>query len=1164
MTGNINGQESAGHADGGAVFFEPGVPQPEFYSGDVRNEDPVIFEQCYFEGNRATVSSANHSANGSALYSDLSVLIVNSVFANNRTEHPEINGNHATVVMNPQYVINNQPGGRNAGRGILINNTFYGNNSYAEVRFQLAESGPGIFAVYNNIFDYNKPSGRPDAAPIKTNNSGGDNKVDLYRGANLFTNDGNHWIISDQHTDVKDDGEDVVGDPQFKGAVVNNFQLRPNSPAIDKGFNSWISNVTKGYNNDNAPIIDNRGFYRVGKPDIGALEFGASKYLLSLEDDIDTPDTPIFVKLNQQINFTLNTKDLDGNLVGSGDSIRWNIFPSAKYVTIEKSDSTIFGGTAKAIFRVSNLEKSKGFRFRVEAELPEGAFISSDLYVIEEIVTGSPPPVLGLTIDPKTWTNQPDFKLSWETPNWDKQRELLGLVLETDDGFQSERQFFPFPTGDTLVTVTYKAANAGEFDLKVWLVDELGNESSDSARSVKAYFDNVPPSPIMVYSPNTYIPQDGSDINWFYSSDTPRFEWDDAGDYPSGIKKWILWTQKQGGAKKVYGEYTDKDVTFNDGDVILEDDVTLDDGYYTWWLEAEDNASNLSISDSAQFAVDVSAPFIVHNNPLIEIDENSTPPSISAEFSDGASGVNFGRLHYRRTNTGSFITVSLLDGPYNIPGSDIKANGLEYYIDTGDNVGNYGRWPEGKAFQSVRVRSEDPISTAGNLNLPGGTDSTSYIFFSIPFDVGNGISAFKAMMDPQNEGPDEFKYRLYSYSNGWQENPSSLTMGNAYFFIFDPDKYSDVLPITFDFGQGVSTETDPPYMVSVGPGQWKFFGTPYNFNVSLSNIYTENGTSIQDAGSIYTWNGSWTGVGSSIQPWKGYIFKSGGDTQLHIDARGTEFSQMAKSIDPDNYPLNSDEWIIDMIARTGNAKDQLNSVGVRHIAEDGYDRLDEFEPPVAPGDISLRIDNRDRDISPDVYAKDIRKPNEEGHYWDLQVLSPTNGDRTYLTFEGLGYIPDEYDVFLINKTNKQAINLEWESTYRFANTGSKGYVKQDFRLVVGTKEFVEANNAGVNLYPDEFTLSQNYPNPFNPQTSIRISLEQDAQVDLIIYNLLGEEITRLAANEYRPAGYYNFIWNGQNAMGAKVSTGVYFYHAMIRNPQGKVVLNKTRKMMFLK
>jgi hypothetical protein len=119
-------------------------------------------------------------------------------------------------------------------------------------------------------------------------------------------------------------------------------------------------------------------------------------------------------------------------------------------------------------------------------------------------------------------------------------------------------------------------------------------------------------------------------------------------------------------------------------------------------------------------------------------------------------------------------------------------------------------------------------------------------------------------------------------------------------------------------------------------------------------------------------------------------------------------------------------------------------------------------------------------------------------------------------------------------------------------------------LVIGTKDFVKENNAGVNLYPDAFVLSQNYPNPFNPQTSIMISLEEDAQLNLIIYNLLGEEVTRLAMNEHRPAGYYTFIWNGANAMGSKVSTGVYFYHAMIRDAQGKVVLNKTRKMIFLK
>jgi hypothetical protein len=273
---------------------------------------------------------------------------------------------------------------------------------------------------------------------------------------------------------------------------------------------------------------------------------------------------------------------------------------------------------------------------------------------------------------------------------------------------------------------------------------------------------------------------------------------------------------------------------------------------------------------------------------------------------------------------------------------------------------------------------------------------------------------------------------------------------------------------------------------------------------------------------------------------------------------------MAKAMNTDDYPMDGDEWIIDMIATTGNARDELNAVGVRNMAEDGYDRLDEFEPPAVMGDIVLRIDNRDREETPDLYAKDIRKPNETGHYWDLQVFTPTNGGRTYLTFDGLGYIPEEYDIFLINKTTKQAKNLEWESSYRFANTGSESYLKQDLRLVIGTKDYVKENNAGVELYPDAFTLSQNYPNPFNPQTSIMISLEEDAQLNLIIYNLLGEEVTRLAMNEHRPAGYYTFIWNGANAMGSKVSTGVYFYNAMIRDAQGKVVLNKTRKMIFLK
>ena len=155
-------------------------------------------------------------------------------------------------------------------------------------------------------------------------------------------------------------------------------------------------------------------------------------------------------------------------------------------------------------------------------------------------------------------------------------------------------------------------------------------------------------------------------------------------------------------------------------------------------------------------------------------------------------------------------------------------------------------------------------------------------------------------------------------------------------------------------------------------------------------------------------------------------------------------------------------------------------------------------------------------------------------------------------------------MFLINKHTKDAQDLSNETVYRLPSSGKDDYTEYDMRLIIGSKEFADKNNAGVQLYPDAFTLSQNYPNPFNPQTSIKISIEDDANVDLIIYNLVGEEVARLASNEFKRSGYYNFIWNGQNSRGMKVSTGVYLYHALVRDTNGKIVLNKTRKMIYLK
>jgi hypothetical protein len=68
-----------------------------------------------------------------------------------------------------------------------------------------------------------------------------------------------------------------------------------------------------------------------------------------------------------------------------------------------------------------------------------------------------------------------------------------------------------------------------------------------------------------------------------------------------------------------------------------------------------------------------------------------------------------------------------------------------------------------------------------------------------------------------------------------------------------------------------------------------------------------------------------------------------------------------------------------------------------------------------------------------------------------------------------------------------------------------------------------------------YELFQNYPNPFNPQTEIVFSLARRDKVRLIVYDILGREITTLV-DEILPAGRHVVPWN---AVG--VSSGVYFY-----------------------
>ncbi|MEW5796761.1 MAG: T9SS type A sorting domain-containing protein [Candidatus Zixiibacteriota bacterium] len=93
--------------------------------------------------------------------------------------------------------------------------------------------------------------------------------------------------------------------------------------------------------------------------------------------------------------------------------------------------------------------------------------------------------------------------------------------------------------------------------------------------------------------------------------------------------------------------------------------------------------------------------------------------------------------------------------------------------------------------------------------------------------------------------------------------------------------------------------------------------------------------------------------------------------------------------------------------------------------------------------------------------------------------------------------------------------------------------------------------------PTSFDLAQNYPNPFNPETTFEFALPKASQVELAIFNVLGQRVITLI-NERLDAGTYRETWRGTSENGGQVASGIYFY----RLTAGDFV--STRKMMLLK
>ena len=76
--------------------------------------------------------------------------------------------------------------------------------------------------------------------------------------------------------------------------------------------------------------------------------------------------------------------------------------------------------------------------------------------------------------------------------------------------------------------------------------------------------------------------------------------------------------------------------------------------------------------------------------------------------------------------------------------------------------------------------------------------------------------------------------------------------------------------------------------------------------------------------------------------------------------------------------------------------------------------------------------------------------------------------------------------------------------------------------------------------PEQFKINQNFPNPFQNRTSIQFELPHEEFVTVRVYNLLGQEIIRLADQKLN-SGTHNVHWDGKDFLGQNMPAGIYYY-----------------------
>ena len=183
--------------------------------------------------------------------------------------------------------------------------------------------------------------------------------------------------------------------------------------------------------------------------------------------------------------------------------------------------------------------------------------------------------------------------------------------------------------------------------------------------------------------------------------------------------------------------------------------------------------------------------------------------------------------------------------------------------------------------------------------------------------------------------------------------------------------------------------------------------------------------------------------------------------------------------------------------------------------------------------------------------------------WGLQVIPEIKArSNASWSSDHSPFWSEGYTAIFVSEDWLRSRNPFYHTVYDKTSTLNNAYFTECARMIIGTLAELNGmdNQTGITepvQLPIDFALAPPFPNPFNPQVTIPWTQAQSSRVRITIHNVLGQTVS-LLNDAPMEAGAHARVWNGCDAQGRPMPTGVYFVRASTGRSQvmRKIILSR--------